>query len=237
MHAGCNALQAGLPSIVMTDTIRPVLPEPDLAVIARDRTRVVSPHRADNISTEFAGPTQVWVYAFRASPARRVDVSPHEVRWGIRMGKLQANGRRTAMLLILAGVCVHSGCVERRYTIRSDPPGATVVVNGEEIGPAPASKSFVYYGDREITLLLDGYETKTLIQPIKAPWWDNLFTEFFTENLVPVTLRDEREYKYQLTPAQSPPKGELRDRAESLRSEARVLPKPRRGGILGWLGF
>ena len=64
-------------------------------------------------------------------------------------------------------------------------------------------------------MMLDGYQTKTLIQPINAPWWDNYVTEFFTENLVPVSLRDEREYKYQLEPAQLPPQGELRDRAES----------------------
>jgi hypothetical protein len=153
------------------------------------------------------------------------------------MGKLQANGRGPAALVFLAGVSLLAGCVERRYTIRSDPPGATVIVNGEEIGPTPASKSFVYYGQREITLILDGYATKTVIQPIKAPWWDNYFTEFFSENIVPVSLRDEREFKFQLTPAVSPPQGELRDRAESLRNEARTLPKPRRGGILGWLGF
>jgi hypothetical protein len=153
------------------------------------------------------------------------------------MGKLQANGPARATLLLLAGASLLSGCVERRYTIRSDPPGATIIVNGEEIGPTPASKSFVYYGDREITLMLDGYQTKTVMQPINAPWWDNYLTEFFTENVVPLSLRDEREYKYQLTPAQSPPRGELRDRAEGLRTEARVVPKPRRGGILGWLGF
>jgi hypothetical protein len=130
-----------------------------------------------------------------------------------------------------------TGCVERRYTIRSEPPGATVIVNGEEIGPTPASKSFYFYGNREITLMLDGYETRTIIQPIDAPWWDNLVTEFFSENLVPVSLRDEREFKYQLVPAVSPPLGELRNRAESLRSEAQTLPKPRRGGILGFFGF
>jgi hypothetical protein len=153
------------------------------------------------------------------------------------MGKLRANARGTATVLIVAAASVLAGCVERRYTIRSDPPGATVIVNGEEIGPTPASKSFVYYGDREITLMLDGYATQTVIQPIKAPWWDNYFTEFFTENIVPVSLRDERAFTYQLVPAQSPPQAELRDRAEGLRSEARTLPKPRRGGILGWLGF
>lgn len=153
------------------------------------------------------------------------------------MGKFYADRRVHALFVLSFGISLLSGCVERRYTIRTDPPGATVVVNGEEIGPSPASKSFVYYGDRKVTLVLDGYETKTLIQPINAPWWDNYLTEFFTENVVPVSMRDEREYKYKLEPAQSPPQGELRDRAEGLRSEARVLPKPRRGGILGWLGF
>ncbi len=144
---------------------------------------------------------------------------------------------RSAALLLLAGIGLLSGCVERRYTIRSEPPGATVIVNGEEIGPTPASKSFTYYGDRQITLILDGFQTKTLIQPINSPWWDNYFTEFFTENFLPVSLRDEREFKYQMVPAHSPELGELRDRADSLRREAQVLPKPRRGGILGWLGF
>jgi len=153
------------------------------------------------------------------------------------MVKLHANGRGPAAVLFLAGIGLFSGCVERRYTIRTDPPGATVIVNGEEIGPAPTSKNFVYYGDREITLMLDGYQTKTVRQPINAPWWDNLLTEFFTENVIPVSMRDEREFKYQLVPAQSPRQDELRDRADSLRSEAQVLPKPRRGGILGWLGF
>ena len=153
------------------------------------------------------------------------------------MVKRRRSPRGPALVLLLAGTSLLGGCVERRYTIRSDPPGATVIVNGEEVGPTPASKSFIYYGDRKITLMLDGYATKTLIQPINAPWWDNYLTEFFTENVIPFSLRDEREYTYQMVPAQSPPQAELRDRAESLRADAQTLPKPRRGGILGWLGF
>jgi PEGA domain len=153
------------------------------------------------------------------------------------MGKFDVNRRMWVLLLLCLGLGALCGCVERRYTIRTDPPGATVVVNGEEIGPSPASKSFVYYGDRKITLIKDGYQTQTLIQPIKAPWWDNYITEFFTENVVPVSLRDEREFGYKLEPFRMTPQGELRDRAESLRSEARILPKQRRGGILGFFGF
>lgn len=144
---------------------------------------------------------------------------------------------RLAACFALAGAVLCAGCVERRYTLRTEPPGALAIVNGEEIGQTPVSRSFFYYGDREMTFLLDGYETKTVIQPIKAPWWDNLFTEFFTENLLPYNLRDEREYMYTLTPASSPRAADLRDRADQLRSEARVQPKPRRGGLLGWLGF
>ena len=83
-------------------------------------------------------------------------------------------GRRALLLGLAVGAGGLPGCVERRYTIRTDPPGALAIVNGEEIGPTPVSRSFTYYGDREITLMLDGYKTKTLIQPIAAPWWDNL---------------------------------------------------------------
>jgi PEGA domain len=145
--------------------------------------------------------------------------------------------RRTATVLGLVAVGLACGCVERRYTIRTEPPGAQVIVNGESLGSAPASHNFYYYGQREVTLVMDGYETKTLIQPIEAPWWDNYLTEFFTENLIPWVVRDEREYTYKLEPVRTPTQEEVHTRAEALRSEAQVLPPPRRGGILGFFGF
>ena len=145
--------------------------------------------------------------------------------------------RRSAIVLFLASAGLACGCVERRYTIRTDPPGAQVIVNGESLGPSAASHNFYYYGDREITLMADGYETKTLIQPINAPWWDNYATEFFSENLVPWVIRDERQFTYKLDPVRIPTQEEVQARAEALRSEANVLPPPRRGGILGFFGF
>ena len=58
------------------------------------------------------------------------------------MGKFHAD-RCFALLTLFLGIAALSGCVERRYTIRTEPPGATVIVNGEEIGPSPTSKSFI----------------------------------------------------------------------------------------------
>jgi hypothetical protein len=153
------------------------------------------------------------------------------------MVSLRDPQRRVVLVLVLVALGGLTGCVERRYTIRTNPPGALAVVNNEEIGPTPVSRSFTFYGDREITLMLDGYQTQTIIQPIKAPWWDNLLTEFVTENLIPYTFRDERDFTYELAPATIPDVNPLRDRGLSLRSQAQAPPPPRRGGILGYFGF
>jgi hypothetical protein len=150
-----------------------------------------------------------------------------------RLGLRQCVTALTGVAVALAA----TGCVERRYTIRSDPPGALVVVNGEEIGRAPVSRNFTFYGDRDITLMLDGYQTQRIIQPVKSPWYDNLLTEIFTENFLPFTLRDEREFNYKMTPTVIPRTDELISRGQDLRAQAAVIPPPRRGGILGFLGF
>jgi hypothetical protein len=151
------------------------------------------------------------------------------------------SGKRARRAKILLGLCLAcaalTGCVERRYTIRTNPPGAIAIVNGEEIGPTPVSRSFTFYGDRKITLIADGYQTQQIQQPIKAPWWDNNITDFVTENAIPITLRDEREFTYTMTPGTIPPEQDLVNRAQGLRAEGQVEPKKLRRGILGFFGF
>jgi PEGA domain len=147
---------------------------------------------------------------------------------------VRQRGRRRRMACVIGIATILGGlpgCVERRYTIRTNPPGALAVVNGEEIGPTPVSKSYTYYGDREITLMLDGHQTQTVIQPINAPWYDNYLTEFFTENILPFTVRDEREFNYQMTPTALPTQNDLLSRAEALRAVGSAPPPPRPRGI------
>lgn len=153
------------------------------------------------------------------------------------MTRVSCRGRWAGPLLIGLVAASASGCVERRYTIRTNVPGALAIVNGEEIGPTPTSRSFTYYGPRRVTVLADGFETLDVVQPIQPPWWDNYLTEFVSENLIPITLRDEREFYYELRPATVPSAVDLQNRAEGLRQAAQTGPVPRREGFLGWLGF
>lgn len=144
---------------------------------------------------------------------------------------------RGLVLVGLAACCGLAGCVERRYTIRSDPPGALAIVNDEELGPTPASRSFTYYGPRKVTLIADGYQTQTFIQEVRRPWYDNYLTEFFSENLIPWTIRDERQFTYKLQPMTAAPEEAVTARAEALRQQGQMTPTaPSRRGWFSWLG-
>jgi hypothetical protein len=49
-------------------------------------------------------------------------------------------------------------CAARTLEITSDPPGATVYVNDQEIGRTPVKASFTHYGTYDVLLFKDGYE-------------------------------------------------------------------------------
>lgn len=153
------------------------------------------------------------------------------------MSRERSTRRRVAAAAGLLAIAGATGCVERRYTIRTDPPNALVWVNGEEVGPSPVSRSFVYYGDREVVVMADGYRTQKFLQHCRAPWWNTGLTDWFTENILPVTLRDERDWTFKLQPATVPGREELVNRADALRQQGKALPPQRRGGILGFFGL
>ncbi len=115
-----------------------------------------------------------------------------------------------------------AGCVERRLTVRTNPPGALVYVDDYEIGTTPVSASFTYYGTRKIRLVKDGYETLTVMQWIPPPWYEFPPMDFVSENFVPGQIRDQRFLDFQLKPQAVVPSGELLARAEQLRRGVHV---------------
>lgn len=110
-----------------------------------------------------------------------------------------------------------TGCLHRRMTIRTNPPGAQVYIDGYEIGTTPCSTSFLYYGTRNIRLERDGYETLHVKQSIPAPWYEIPPLDFFAENLTPGEIRDERTLNYTMQPQLIVPTDQLLTRAEDLR--------------------
>lgn len=138
---------------------------------------------------------------------------------------------RMLVTLLLLFVCLPpAGCVRRRMTIRSNPPGATVYVDDQEIGETPVSTSFIYYGTRKIQLVKDGFETLTIKHRFAAPWYQVPPLDFVSENLVPYEFRDERILDLELEPQRVVPLPELLDRAQQLRRSTQsgytVSPPP-----------
>lgn len=123
--------------------------------------------------------------------------------------------------LVLVGVILTQGCVDRRLTIVSDPPGALVTVNNRDIGAAPVdvpSELFLYDGVYDITLRKDGYETLRIHQELKAPWYLRFPFDFFAEVLWPFPIRYHRELVYQLQPPIPVSRDTLLNSAQELRS-------------------
>lgn len=104
---------------------------------------------------------------------------------------------RTAVIVLLIALSA-TGCVRRRLTVRSTPPGAIVHVDNQRIGTTPCSVDYVYYGTREIRLSLPGYETLTVNQPLPAPWYELPGIDFISENLVPARIEDARTVSFNL---------------------------------------
>src|SRR5688572_11323622 len=132
--------------------------------------------------------------------------------------------RTVCVALLTTAMLLPCGCVRRRLNVRSNPPGALVYVDNQQIGTTPCSVDFTYYGTREIRLVKPGFETLTLNQPIPAPWYQIPPLDFFSENLVPTKIRDNRTVTYDLAPQVIVPREQLVDRANQLRQDTLQFP-------------
>ena len=136
---------------------------------------------------------------------------------------------RFALLMLVLLAAANSGCVRRRMTVRTNPPGATVSVDNQVIGTTPAASSFVYYGTREFRVEKDGYRTETIRRRLNPPWYEFPGLDFISETLWPGEIRDERIIDVELVPKTLEPSDDVVQRADSLRTQSRagVVTAPR----------
>lgn len=81
----------------------------------------------------------------------------------------------TALLLCL------TGCVERTINITSEPEGALVYLNDEEVGRTPLSVPFKFYGTYDVRLQKTGYTPLWTSGKAEAPWWEFPGPDLFAE--------------------------------------------------------
>jgi hypothetical protein len=137
-------------------------------------------------------------------------------------------GKRCSMWWLGVTACAGllAGCVERRFVIYTDPPGAVAYESGRPLGAAPADDHFVYYGTYHFTLVRDGYQTLQVDECLAPPWYEYPGLDFISENLIPWTIRDVRRFTYQMVPLQVPNTRELLEQGGALRGRGQAIQAP-----------
>jgi len=133
-------------------------------------------------------------------------------------------GRLATILLGAMCAAALTGCVERRFIIESNPPGALVYVEGQQKGATPLEMPFQYYGNHDFTLVKEGYETRTYHARVRAPWFEWVPFDFFSENVYPRHIQDNRLLQFEMSPLQQPRTEDLMNQAKLLRDRGMAVP-------------
>ncbi len=112
-----------------------------------------------------------------------------------------------------------SGCVERKLTINTEPQGAVVILNDEEIGESPVTVNFNWYGDYGVRINKDGFETLNTHRELKGPWYDHFPFDFFAQIVIPNRIVDSYEWTFELSPRQEISRDELIENAQQTKKQ------------------
>ena len=121
------------------------------------------------------------------------------------------------VVVVVAGCVVGAGCVDRRIFITSEPEGARVYLNDQDVGLTPLEVNFTWFGTYDVRLRKAGYEPLVTTAEAKAPLHE--IPPFdFVAMAVPGTKRTHIDWHFELTPATTDTSG-LLERAGELRAE------------------
>ena len=112
------------------------------------------------------------------------------------------------------------GCVRRTISITTEPPHALVFLNDQEVGRSEVTTDFLWYGDYDVVIRKEGYETLQTHWRIKPPWYQVLPFDFFSEVIWPGYLHDVQTRHFVLQPQQLPTSEEVVERALETRRQA-----------------
>ena len=107
------------------------------------------------------------------------------------------------------------GCVERRIFITSEPAGARVWLNDQEVGETPVEVDFTWFGVYDVRVKKDGFEPLSTTAEAKAPLHEQPGIDFIAM-AIPGTDRTRIEWHFTLEPSEGKAEG-LVARARELR--------------------
>jgi hypothetical protein len=131
--------------------------------------------------------------------------------------------RLVRTLLVAALPALLAGCVDRRFIIESDPPGAFVYQEGKFLGATPVDVPFTYYGKYDFMLVKDGFETLRVSTRATPPWYERFPLDFFSENLWPFHIHDIRPVRFELKLMPQTNTVELLNQAHQLRERGQAV--------------
>lgn len=124
----------------------------------------------------------------------------------------------TVIVVIFIAALSLPGCVERQLTINTEPQEALVILNDEEIGTSPVTVSFEWYGDYNVRISKQGYETLNTHRKLKAPLHDkfpfDLLALLSTKRKV-----DSYEWTFELEEKKQVSREQLLQNAQELKSQ------------------
>ena len=123
----------------------------------------------------------------------------------------------TALATVL---CI--GCVRRTIAITSTPSDALVFVNDREVGRTPCEVDFLFYGEYDVRLKHEGYESIVGSGTASAPVWDFIGADLLVE-VAPLDLESRVDWHFDFIPANNDPV-DLLARARQMQVAARSEP-------------
>ncbi|MBI9017301.1 MAG: PEGA domain-containing protein [Phycisphaerae bacterium] len=131
--------------------------------------------------------------------------------------------RKIIFSFLIAVIIISTGCKPNRYqryiTIKSNPSGAVVWLNDQEIGTTPVTTPFTWYGDYDVILRKDGYQSLHTNQKTKRPFTQWVGMDFFFEVIWPFSITDQQNFSFTLEPLANQNDEMLIEKAKKLQQD------------------
>lgn len=114
---------------------------------------------------------------------------------------------------LLALPLLLAGCIERTVSIESEPAGAAVYFDHQQVGQTPLSLRYAHYGSHSLMLIKHGYQPYRGRLVLDEKGWAVFPLDVVTEALLPLTIHDQR--RISVTLPRAPAAGETAVKKET----------------------